>query len=204
MSIDHVHISYGISKLGVDIPSVNLPVGCTCRPDAPCFKKCYARRGRFCFQKNKAHLQNNLELWYCEPEIFEEEITLSAFRSRYFRWHSSGDIPDVKYLDMMVRIAQRLPRTRFLAFTKKYELINSWITEHGKLPDNLTIVFSAWGDFLPENPYDLPVAYIRFRKEEFEIPAHARECPSYCGNCVTTGMSCWDLQHGEAVVFSEH
>lgn len=204
MSIDHVHISYGISKLGVDIPSVSLPAGCTCRPDAPCFKKCYARRGRFCFQKNKAHLQNNLELWYCEPEIFEEEITLSAFRSRYFRWHSSGDIPDVKYLDMMVRIAQRLPRTRFLAFTKKYELINSWITEHGKLPDNLTIVFSAWGDFLPENPYDLPVAYIRFRKEESEIPAHARECPSYCGNCVTTGMSCWDLQHGEAVVFSEH
>lgn len=204
MSIDHVHISYGISKLGVDIPSVSLPVGCTCRPDAPCFKKCYARRGRFCFHKNKAHLQNNLELWYCEPEIFEEEITLSAFRSRYFRWHSSGDIPDVKYLDMMVRIAQHLPRTRFLAFTKKYELINSWITERGKLPDNLTIVFSAWGDFLPVNPYGLPVAYIRFRKEESEIPAHARECPSYCGNCVTTGMSCWDLQHGEAVVFSEH
>lgn len=201
---EHVHISYHVSKLGGDIPSVSLPVGETCRPDAPCFKKCYARRGRFCFQKNKAHLLNNLELWRCEPEIFEEEILFSAFRSRYFRWHSSGDIPDAQYLDMMVRIAQRLPKTQFLAFTKKYALVNEWLDVHGAFPANLTIVFSAWGDFQIENPCDLPVAYIRFQKEATMIPVYARECPSYCGNCVTTGMSCWDLQRGEAVVFNEH
>lgn len=200
----HVHISYHVSKLGVDIPSVNLPVGCTCRPDAPCFKKCYARRGRFCFQHNKACLQNNLELWCCEPDVFEHEVSLAALRSGFFRWHSSGDIPDAKYLDMMVRISRNLRATRFLAFTKKYELINAWLDANGALPFNLAIVLSAWGKFLPDNPHNLPMAYIRFKNENAPIPVSLRECPSYCGNCVTSGMSCWDLKPGEAVVFNEH
>lgn len=201
---DHVHISYGVSKLGSDIPSVNLPVGCTCRKDAPCFKKCYARRGRFSFMRNRAYLETNLELWDCDPRFFEQEVTIAAFRSRFFRWHSSGDIPDADYLAMMVRIARNLHNTRFLCFTKKYELVNAFIAAHGALPDNLTVVLSAWDSFQPENPYDLPVAHILFRHEAAPIPENARSCPSYCGDCVTTGMSCWDLKHGEAVVFHEH
>lgn len=201
---DHVHISYGVSKLGADIPSVNLPVGCTCRKDAPCFKKCYARRGRFSFMRNRAHLETNLELWHCDPWFFEQEVTIAAFRSRFFRWHSSGDIPDADYLAMMVRIARNLHSTRFLCFTKKYELVNAYIAAHGALPDNLTVVLSAWGSFQPENPYGLPVVHILFRHEAAPIPENARPCPSYCGDCVTTGISCWDLKHGEAVVFHEH
>lgn len=204
MAIDHVHISYHVSKLGVDIPSVNLPVGCTCRKDAPCFRKCYARRGRFSFQRNKAHLNNNLEMWSINPEQYEYEVGIAAFFHGYFRWHSTGDIPDTEYLEMMVRVAKDKPNTKFLAFTKKYELVNAWLDANGALPVNLTIVFSAWGDFIPDNPYNLPVAYIRFRKEAAFIPEHARECPSYCGNCVASGMSCWDLKPGEAVVFDEH
>lgn len=204
MNPDHVHISRHVSKLGVEIPSLNLPVGCTCRPDAPCFQKCYARRGRFCFTRNKAYLQNNLELWHCESQLFEQEITLAAFRSRFFRWHSSGDIPDAAYLEMMVRIARHLPKTRFLVFTKKYELIDHWLEENNAFPENLTVVLSAWGDFLPQNPHNLPVSYIRFKHASYAIPESARQCPSYCGDCVTSGMSCWDLHPGESVVFHEH
>lgn len=204
MNSDHVHISYHVSKLGVEIPSVNLPVGCTCRPNAPCFRKCYARRGRFCFQRNRAYLSDNLELWHCEPEQFEQEVTLAAFRSHFFRWHSSGDIPDAAYLDMMVRVARSLPATRFLAFTKKYELIDEWLDRYGAFPENLNVVLSAWGDFKPVNPHNLPVSYIRFKNEPADIPQSARPCPSYCGDCVATGMSCWDLKPGESVVFHEH
>ena len=81
------------------------------------------------------------------------------------------------YLDMMARVAANLPDTR---------------------------VLSAWGDFKPDNPHNLPVAYIRFKKVSTDIPADARRCPSYCGDCVATGMSCWDLKRGESVVFNEH
>lgn len=204
MVLEHVHISRGVSKLGADIPSVNLPPGCTCRPNAPCFKRCYARKGRFMFTHNQALLQRNLDVWRQDAEQYERDVTIAAFHSRFFRWHSSGDIPDAAYLSMMVRIAQALPNTSFLAFTKKFELINEYIRSNGSLPDNLRVVFSAWGSFMPVNPYDLPIAYVKLRRTPCDIPPAAFQCPKYCGECVMSGCSCWDLKPGQSVCFNEH
>lgn len=210
MILEHVHISNGISKLGANIPSVNLPAVSTCRPDAPCYKECYARKGRFCFQKNKGLLERNLEIWEQAPEQFEQDVKIAAFHSRFFRYHSSGDIPDVNYFLMMIRIAKELPNTSFLCFTKRFEIINVYLTEaedglHDGIPDNLHIVFSAWGDWLPDNPFHLPEAHIRFKnKPNNYIPACAHQCPKYCGECVMSGCSCWDLKRGESVVFDQH
>lgn len=199
-----LHISRGNTKLGGDIPSVNLPPIVTCRVDAPCVKECYARKGRFSMRHNKELLENNLGIWKNDPEQFERDVMTAAFMFSFFRWHSAGDIPDANYLKMMVRVADALPNTKFLAFTKKFELVNAHIAEHGALPENLKIVFSAWGCFLPENPYNLPVAYIRFKNCECNIPENARHCSKFCGDCVMSGMSCWDLNCGESVYFDEH
>lgn len=207
----HVHISRGNTKLGVNIPSVNLPPADTCRPNAPCTHKCYARKGRFSFSHNRDLMATNLQIWKEDPIIYEREIMVTAFTAKFFRWHSAGDIPDVFYLDMMVRVAERLPSTKFLCFTKKFELVNSYIDRHGLLPDNLTIVFSAWGNWQPNNVHGLPVAYVKLRKEECVIPDNAKACPGYCGDCVCSGCSCWDLKRGfyddgktDCVVFNEH
>jgi len=208
---EHVHISRGVTKLGDAIPSVSVPPVVTCRPDAPCFKECYARKGRFRFQHNKDLLQQNLDIWQDDPDGFERDVTIAAYTSRFFRYHSAGDIPDAKYLDMMVRVANSCPHTSFLCFTKKFELVNDYIAAHKTpdgtdLPSNLNMVFSAWGDFMPENPYNLPVAYIRFKNAETHIPENARQCSGYCGACVQTGNSCWDLKRGcgDCVVFNQH
>lgn len=210
MVFEHVHISRSNAKLGENIPSVNLPVGCTCRSDAPCFKKCYARKGRFAFSHNKSLLDKNLDIWKEDPASFERDILVAAFSSKFFRWHSAGDIPDESYLEMMVRVANKLPDTRFLCFTKKYELVNGFIGKGGVLPDNLVIVFSVW-DSMPDNHYHLPGAFIRFKHGESVVPDSAKECPNFCGECVMTGCSCWDLKRGlqdtgmvDCVVFNEH
>ena len=204
MITQHVHISRGVTKLGTNMPSVSLPPVLTCREDAPCFSRCYARRGRFAFPHNKSLLQTNLDIWNEDPVAFERDVIIAAFPSRFFRWHSAGDIPDLRYLGMMARVAQSIPETRFLCFTKKHELVNEYIAAYGELPGNLIIVFSAWGDFLPDNPYNLPVAYVRFRNQQTSIPASAFQCPNYCGECVATGCSCWDLKPGQSVCFNEH
>lgn len=204
ITLKHVHISTGISKLGADIPSVSLPIGTTCRPDAPCYRKCYARRGRFSFSRIRTLLENNLMIWQSDPRQYERDIIIAAFKCRFFRWHSAGDIPDAAYLSMMIRVARALPDTKFLAFTKRFELINTHIDDKGMLPVNLQIVFSAWGNFLPANPYNLPVAYIRFKKQPYQIPTDALHCPKYCGDCVSSGRSCWDLRQGQSVCFDEH
>lgn len=206
MIAGHVHISNSISKLGPSIPSVNLPPIITCDQSIGCAKKCYARRGRFAFGSVKNLLQQNYDIWLNDPETYERDIYVAAFTSRFFRFHSSGDIPDASYLEMMTRVAEKCPMTDFLCFTKKFGLVNSYISENGidSIPSNLTIVFSAWGDFIPDNPNNLPVAYIKFKKQETNIPESARPCMGYCGECVQSGNSCWDLKPGESVVFNEH
>ena len=120
MTTEHVHISKGITKLGADIPSVSLPPVVTCRCGAPCASshKCYAMKGRWRFGHNKELLRTNLDIWKSDPESFRRDVFIAAFHSRFFRWHSSGDIPDENYLGMMVALAQELPDTRFLCFTK--------------------------------------------------------------------------------------
>ena len=205
MTTEHVHISKGITKLGADIPSVSLPPVCTCRPGAPCLAKCYARKGRWRFGHNKDLLRRNFDIWNSDPESFQRDVFISAFHSKFFRWHSSGDIPDEKYLNMMVKLAQELPDTKFLCFTKKFEIINSYLTIHKSFPENLRIVFSAWGSFVPENPFQLPVAYVRFKDgTQGHIPEEAIPCMNYCGECVMSGCSCWDLKNGQSVCFNEH
>ena len=202
---DHVHVSH-VSKTGDLIPSVGLPPGSTCRPDAPCFRKCYARKGRFAFSHNKNLLQRNLSIWNEDHEFFKREIIIAAFPARFFRWFPAGDIPDQDFLKMMIEVYKEVPGTRFLGFTKKFELVNDYL-DHNQMwdQDHLKIVFSAWGDdFKVPNPHNLPMAYIRFKDGSCTIPEKCYQCPKFCGDCVLTEHSCWDLQLGEAVVFDEH
>lgn len=140
-----LHISKNNSKLGQNIPSVNLPPVITCPHNAPCFKKCYARKGRFRFSSVQKAMNENWELWQTAPEEYEKGIIKAAMLALFFRWHSAGDIPSMAYLEMMVRVADACHRTKFLAFTKQYDIVNTWLDEHGNFPENLTVVFSVWG-----------------------------------------------------------
>ena len=201
-----VKISRSNSKLGI-IPSVNLPPVTTCRTDAPCAKECYAMKGRFRFAGVKENMTSNYELYRSNPEEYfdgiKNAINNGFVSYSYFRWHAAGDIVDKQYFDNMVKIAEELPQTSFLAFTKKYELVNEYIKSGEVIPPNLHIVFSAWGSALAlDNPYEFPVAYVRFKcdTENRDIPDSAVECS---GNC-TTCLQCWNIGHGESVVFNKH
>jgi len=199
-----VKVGNNNSKLGNQIPNINLPAGCTCREDAPCRKLCYAQRGRFRYEVVQKRAFENLKAWETDPKQFEEDVKEQTNLSKFVRWHSSGDIPDMAYLEMMCRVAMELEGTNYLCFTKKYELVNQFLNSGNTIPDNLTIVFSAWGNWKPENPYNLPVAYVKLKGIEVDIPVDAKECPSYCGKCAATNNSCWKLKHGESVCFKQH
>lgn len=205
MIYQHVHISRSNQKLGAGIPSVNLPPCTSCRQNAPCYDKCYARKGHFVFKNVRNAMAENFAIWKNEPDRYESDLKIAAWPSRFFRFHSAGDIPDAAYLRMMVRIANELPQTHFLAFTKQYELVNAYISAYGPFPTNLSIVLSAWGDsFMPENPHNLPVAYVQLKNKSCTIPDDAMQCSGYCGNCVHGRKNCWTLKSGESVVFKEH
>lgn len=200
-----VKISTANSKLGL-IPSVNLPPITTCRPSCPCAKDCYATKGRFRFKTVKNSLANNYEMYVNDPNSYFAEIKHAINNGMisysYFRWHASGDFVDESYFRNVVDIANQLPLTSFLAFTKKFEIVNDFIHSGGTIPKNLHIVFSAWGDdFKVDNPYSFPVAYVRFNNSENKsIPKSAVECSGDCTNC----LQCWNIKSGESVVFNKH
>lgn len=194
-------------KLGGTIPQLNMPYLATCRPDAPCRALCYCNRGHF--RHAKPNHENRLGAYLESPDLFFNRIDLELTCGFYpfFRWHSSGDIVDDLYFMGMVEIAKRHHETRFLAFTKKYELINGYLDKGGEIPDNLAVLFSCWGKgWNVPNPHNLPCSHVRFGNAEFDsvIPSTAFECCGACWKCVQSGKGCWYLKRGESVVINKH
>lgn len=206
MKYGKVNVSAGTnSKLGRLIWSINLPAGKTCNPYAPCRIICYAMKGRYVFENVRAPREENLLLWKTDPGAYEEGCNLAAQKVEFIRFHDSGDIPDPEYLQMMVRVAENNPNTRFLAFTKQYSFVNDFLANGGIIPENLNIVFSVWDGWECQNPFNLPTAHVRLKAgNQFPIPGDAHECPKFCGACVYGEKSCWSLTRGESVVFNQH
>lgn len=198
-------ISLTNSKLGDKIPSLNLPTT-VCRANAPCKKGCYAMKGNWLFKNVVTSLQSNLDHFLRDPEGFFDEIidyiNNDDITYKFFRWFSSGDIVNETFLKGMVRVAKKCKQTKFLCFTKKYELINEYLNV-AELPKNLKIVLSAWDkDFKVENLHNLPMTYINFKDQtrNADIPEFAIPCVGTCSKC----KACWSLKKGQSVYFNQH
>jgi hypothetical protein len=183
-------ISITNSKLSGQIPSINLPAVKTCRANAPCSHLCYATKGNFLYPKVKeSHIYNLACFINDSAEYFKSihDFLINGLTTyKYFRFHSSGDIPNNEYLLGMVNLALSCKKVKFLAFTKKFELVNNFLASGGVIPKNLNIVFSAWDkNFKIDNPYNLPVTYVNFKKHEENpvIPKNAFPCAGKCYNC---------------------
>lgn len=184
------------------IPSVSLPPVITCPKGAPCAKKCYAAKLCRIYPTVKKAYENNLNILQNNFNDYFEQVLKAARITKYFRWHVSGDIPSYSYFVNMVDIAEQLPETQFLAFTKNYNVVNSYITYDRKLPDNLKIIFSEWGNQKPDNPHNLPTAAVIFKGTE---PAENwKICGGNCSECACRGVGCWELKQGETIAFYEH
>lgn len=202
-----VKISTTNAKLGGKILSVNLPPIATCRSDAPCAKLCYARKGNFTYENvRKSHL-NNYNIFKEDSNKYFDDIieylTNDDIVYKFMRWHSSGDIIDYKYLLGMVKVAESCPQTKFLAFTKKYELVNIYLDLGKEFPSNLKIVFSLWDkNFKVDNKYNLPITCVNFKNKDLNIdfPEFAIPCVGKCYEC----KACWSLEKGQAVIFNQH
>ena len=195
-----ISISKGNKKMGF-IPSVSLPPIVTCAQGCACAKKCYAAKlcrlrpnVRNAYQKNLTILKNDMDNYFIQ-------VKAAAMVSKYFRFHVSGDIPDMNYLDRMVKLAHELPGTTFLAFTKQYNFVNNFL-QYAQIPDNLKIIFSEWPGMRLENKYNLPVAHVIFKGSE---PAdNWKICGGNCSECACRGVGCWELKKGEHIAFYEH
>ena len=199
---NYARVTFNNTKLGRQIASINMPAGITCRSDVPCAKAgCYARKGRWLYKNVQNSLKDNLEAYKNDPKRFFESVAEQTFLCKFARWHSSGDIVDMEYLKGMCRVARKNKETKYLCFTKKFEIVNEYIKDGHKIPPNLKIVFSAWDDWIPDNPYNFPMTYVKGKNfDNSIIPESAIPCQGMCQKC----QACWSLEKGQCVVFNKH
>ena len=198
---NRVSISAGNIKMGA-IMSVSLPPCITCPHDAPCFKKCYARRMAARYRNTREAWARNWTIYQTSPAAYWMQIQAAAIMSKFFRYHVAGDIPDAAYLSGMIDTAHKCGGTMFLCFTKKYDIINNYLDAGGIIPDNLKIIFSGWGAYQPDNPHGLPVSEVIFKGQT--APDNWKICGGNCTTCTCRGIGCWQLQNGETIAFYEH
>lgn len=201
--ITKAHISDGNIKTGA-IRSASLPPRVTC-PVCECWHKCYAEKICRLRPNVRRSYDENLEFYRADPAGYFESIEREILKrgDRFFRFHVSGDIPDRRYFVCMADLADVLPDTTFLVFTKRYAYVNDYIIGGGRIPSNLKIIFSAWSHYTrPENPYNLPVAEVVL-KGETPAPDWFR-CGGNCTRCAACGVGCWALKNGQTIAFYEH
>lgn len=196
----HITVSNGNIKLGY-VPSISLPPIKSCRKNAPCSKDCYALKSYRLYPSVRKAWNKNLDTYNKDNSFYFECLSswLKIKQPKFFRFHISGDIPDIEYLERVVITAAGFENIKFLIFTKRYDIVNKYLRYGQTIPGNLSIVFSAWPGLRLNNPYKFPVAYMQDGNEK--RVNNAIECP---GNCESCGM-CWGLKNiNKNVVFHKH
>ena len=220
VKIDGVTLTLGNSKLG-RVLNISLPPTVSCDTSMPCFMRnqCYAmKRAYNRYGTVREAWNGNWNVWMDRPIDYFRAIKAAVAKTKpdLFRWHTGGDIPctgsttldalsgspSVWYIDGMRYIAYHFPDTKFLAFTKRYDVARAFRKRMPAL-NNLSIVLSAW----PGVPLDgrtrraWPVCYIYDPKNpDPRIPKSAYKCPGSCDKC----RVCFGLKPGEAVVIKKH
>jgi hypothetical protein len=203
---NEINMANNNSKTGKACLNLAFPV-CVCREDAPCKATCYACKGFQQMATVQAAYFRNLRLYYDDPDSFFEQIYCKVKFSGLpkVRLFDSGDFPDAEFLVRLVDLCKKTPNTKYMAFTKKYELVNDYIDKNGNLPENLNIMFSAWDKlWMVPNPHNLGMAYVDFDEKRLnpEFPKNAFVCPGRESTCSACG-ACWSKKL-KAVVFHQH
>lgn len=203
---NEISMSNKNSKTGAACLNIAFPI-CTCREDAPCKKTCYACKGCQQIAIVQGAYYRNLRLYYDNPDNFFEQVYYKVKFSGLpkVRLFDSGDFPDAEFLDRLVEVCKKTPNTKWMAFTKKYWIVNGYIDKNGDLPKNLNVMFSAWDIFWEvPNPHGLGIAYVDFNDKRLnpEFPRNAFRCPGRESTCSACG-ACFSKKL-KAVVFHEH
>jgi hypothetical protein len=199
-----LHVVPGNNKLG-RVPNVSLLPIITCDKRVGCAaqEKCYYCK--FLFRENVLNsCKENTALAKRPVEFFarlREWFARKHQQPRLFRWFVGGDAPTPAFLRRLVKFSAEHPSTKFLLFTKRYHWVSD-LLDTQSLPDNLSVILSAWPNWPLHNPHNLPVAWMRDPAQpDARIPSDALEC---YGNCEHCGM-CWGLKRAKRdVVFDKH
>lgn len=204
-----VSISEGNVKMG-KIKSVSVMpfVTCAARTRSTCAADCYAARmvlqGPHAGNTRRAWARNTV-MAIDDPVTFWAQVKKASRNEKHFRFQVGGDIINETYLRGMIETAESNPNCHYLAFTKRFAIVNQYCAANGgrdAIPANLQIVFSCWEGLNVDNPYSFP-------ETDVIMPGTTEDpswiiCGGNCESCIAAGRGCWDLKAGEKLWFYLH
>lgn len=193
-------ISKSNTKLG-RVQNFSLAPLKTCSKEAcaTCGKDCYATKFYRMYPNVRQAWNNNTDLAMNDLKALEKDLcdNLSCTKPQLFRIHVGGDFISPQYARMWARVGRSFPDTKFLAFTKSWEILQGV-----DFPHNMTIIHSAWPQRLAP-PANRPIAWMDDGTEN-RIPASAHLCQGGAhGITCNTCQKCWNLTDTD-VVFAKH
>jgi hypothetical protein len=190
-----LHISERNDKLGRTM-NISLPPGTTCLPDVPCREKCYAMKFYNMRTRVRKAWDDNLALYRADPFRYFDLIRMAIAKKKplFFRWHVSGDIPDLRYAEGILDIAEVFGATNFLIYTRvPGYLFDAAVQSKCGIPPNLAILESQWLGF-DHKPYGtLPTFMVV--KPGLTVTTNdpgltVYHCPGSCPTC----RICWSAK----------
>lgn len=143
---------------------------------------CYALKGCYVFKVVKAAQYKRLESIKHPGWVKAMAAQINAKRSKFFRWHDSGDVQDLKHLAKIFKVCRQTPGVQHWmptreAWTKKYI---------DRAPANLVIRFSTTM-IDQEAPSSWPhTSTVVTDAAKATCPAPKQD--NKCGDC----RACWD------------
>lgn len=195
-----VRISRGNIKMGA-IPSVSLPPVLSCGRDIPCAAGCYVVRNMLrgphgaviakSYRANYEFACDDIAGYFAAIAKF-----ITKNRPVFFRFHVSGDFLNSDYFGRCCDIARAHPATKFLAFTKRHDLLPPGARG---VPRNFSIIASMWPSW-GVRPRGYRCAWYQ-NGFETRAPKNSVLCN---GNCTACGV-CFNIRAiGRDVVFMAH
>lgn len=160
--------------------------------------KCYATKGRYVFP----NVQNALDRrWNSITALKWSEAMIkliSGTKSKWFRWHDSGDIVSMEYLYKIMYIVENLPEKKFWIPTLETEKVEEYVKNYD-IPNNIIIrISSKYIGKIDKLPTSLQ-NYTNIKRSVTGSNSKSKNvyhCPALeqgneCGNC----RACWNTNN---------
>lgn len=149
---------------------------------------CYACKGHYTFPNVREAQHKRLKAIANPSWVAAMVQMIGSKRSKFFRWHDSGDLISLAHLSKICQIADRLPDYQFWLPTQEHKLIAQHRAKHGDFPPNLTVRLSS--PKIDGRPVTSDLCTSSVHKDHAH---YGYECPAYkqgnkCGDC----RACWD------------
>ena len=144
-------------------------------------EKCYALKGCYVFKVVQEAQYKRLAATRHPLWVRAMAAQINSKKSKYFRWHDSGDVQDLKHLAKIFKVCKLTPDVQHWMPTRE-----AWVKPYlARAPKNLLIRFS-----MPM--VDQPAA-ASWPHTSTVVSGEGRTCPApdqdnACGDC----RACWD------------